>query len=67
MLTCCHDLCSLDELETEASPLVEAVWAVSNSPIAHVTGKGVTAAAQVRSLACLTSVHPAAPGWPQAW
>ncbi len=66
MLTCCHDLRSLDELETEASPLVEAVWAVSNSPIAHVTGKGVTAAAQVRSLACLTPVDPAAPGLLQA-
>ena len=47
---------SLDELETEASPLVEAVWAVSNSPIAHVTGKGVTAAAQVCTLVLLRVV-----------
>ena len=60
-------LCSLDELEAEAPPLVEAVWAVSNSPLAHVTGKGVTAAAQVRTLACLTRVHRAAPGLLQCW
>jgi hypothetical protein len=38
---------SLDELEADAPPLVEAVWAVSNSPIAHAAGKGVTAAAKV--------------------
>ena len=40
---------SLDELEADAPPLVEAVWAVSNSPIAHAAGKGVTVAAKVQS------------------
>ena len=38
---------SLDELEADAPPLVEAVWAVSNSPIAHAAGRGVTVAAKV--------------------